>query len=516
MRPTLARTALRQRTSVLPLLLCASVPPVPQPERVVDKLIPKLSATAGLDLGSTVEQRIRLAWQDAWEEQAKDIDELEAADLSSRRRLDLQQLLTDSENVTLSDERAGTTGEQALRADLTRARAVTRDLMRFWRFSTTQTDEFLSVPEGPAADQLLAELDPSKIVTEEEARRQRRRLLLRHQAAGVVEYRIFGEVLARDEVLLDALPGVEQQSFQEAWLQLGGLSNLTGWADELEAEIMEESRAEAMEMQEELERILGDLPEPIAQPIAQSLGVESQLRKRIMELRPDTPNASLYELDADELESKVLELEVQAGEAFWQSWWVPDRVGRFCEAVYYASGALEEGARDASTSCGPWMSLVGSTIRRSGGSLRLGEDELILTDRTVAFPLLLLLVCVGRQGHIEAAAVYAMARAVGTLNLEAIAAHEGFDVSTASDARVVEAEASNTFLPIFDELYKLLKKELEPYVLPLVAVSSFLAFGVPLLLVGLAWSLTTALFIALFDLLGFTGGPPVDPLDFVA
>ena len=145
MRPTLARTALRQRTSVLPLLLCASVPPVPQPERVVDKLIPKLSATAGLDLGSTVEQRIRLAWQDAWEEQAKDIDELEAADLSSRRRLDLQQLLTDSENVTLSDERAGTTGEQALRSDLTRARAVTRDLMRFWRFSTTQTDEFLSV-----------------------------------------------------------------------------------------------------------------------------------------------------------------------------------------------------------------------------------------------------------------------------------------------------------------------------------------------------------------------------------
>ena len=515
MRPTIARTALRQRTSVLPLLFCASVPPVPQPERVVDKLILKLSATAGLDLGSTVEQRIRLAWQDAWEEQAKDIDELEAADLSSRRRLDLQQLLTDSENVTLSDERAGTTGEQALRADLTRARAVTRDLMRFWRFSTTQTDQFLSELEGPAADQLLAELDPEElgeIVTEEEARQQRRRLLLRHQAAGVVEYRIFGEVLARDEVLLDALPGVEQQSFQEAWLQLGGLSNLTGWADEWEAEIVEEARADEMEFREELERILGDMPEPIAQ----SLDFESQLRKRIMELRPDTPNASLYELDADELESKVLELEVEDGKAFWNSWWVPDRVGRFCEAVYYASGALEEGARDASTSCGPWMSLVGSTIRRSGGSLRLGEEEGVLSDRIIAFPLLLLLVCVGRQGHIEAAAVYAMARAVGTLNLEAIAAHEGFDVSTASDARVAEAEASNTYFLIFDELFKLLQKELEPYVLPLVAVSSFLAFGMPLLLVGLAWSLTTALFTALFDLLGFTGGPPVDPLDFVA
>ena len=66
-----------------------------------------------------------------------------------------------------------------------------------------------------------------------------------------------------------------------------------------------------------------------------------------MELRPDTPNASLYELDAGELERKVLELELEAGKAFWNSWWVPDRVGRFCEAVYYASGALEEGARDA-------------------------------------------------------------------------------------------------------------------------------------------------------------------------
>jgi len=119
-----------------PLLLCASVPPVPRPELVVDKLIPELSANAGLELGDTVEQRLRLAWQDAWEEQIKDIDELSEA--SAEQELDLQQLLKDSENVTHS------TGEQAPGADLTRARAVTRELMRFWRFSTTRTDQFLA------------------------------------------------------------------------------------------------------------------------------------------------------------------------------------------------------------------------------------------------------------------------------------------------------------------------------------------------------------------------------------
>ena len=176
----------------------------------------QLASTAGLELGNTVEQRLRLAWQDAWEEQIKDIDELSEA--SPQQELDLQQLLKDSENVTLSDERAGTTGEQALRADLTRARAVTRELMRFWRFSTTRTDQFLAELEGELDSEELAELSGSTgNVTEEEARQQRRRLLQRHQAAGVVEYRIFGEVLARDEVLLDALPGVELQTFQDAW-----------------------------------------------------------------------------------------------------------------------------------------------------------------------------------------------------------------------------------------------------------------------------------------------------------
>ena len=38
-------------------------------------------------------------------------------------------------------------------------------------------------------------------------------------------------------------------------------------------------------------------------------------------------------------------------------------------------GGAPSAGRDASTSCGPWMSLVGSTIRRSGGSLRLGEED---------------------------------------------------------------------------------------------------------------------------------------------
>jgi hypothetical protein len=180
-----------------------------------------------------------------------------------------------------------------------------------------------------------------------------------------------------------------------------------------------------------------------------------------------------------------------------------------------------EGALEPSTSCGPWLSLVGSTIRRSAAQGFAPADG-GLGPETNAFPLLLLLVCVGRQGHIEAAAVYAMARAIGTLNSKAIAAHEGFDVSTAPDARVSEAEASNTIFPIVVELFKLLQKEVGPFALPIFlsfltlgVVSSFLTFGVPLLLLGLAWSSSTELFTALFELLGFTGGAAVDPLVFV-
>lgn len=182
----------------------------------------------------------------------------------------------------------------------------------------------------------LAELRQSAgNVTEEEARQQRRRLLQRHQAAGVVEYRIFGEVLARDEVLLDALPGVELQTFQDAWRQLGGLSNLTRWADQFEAEATE-AAAEEAELMEEMKkaRLL----------FIEEVDVNMPLRDRIMELRPDASNASLYELEYEELERQVLALEVETGEIFWNSWWVPDQIGRFCEAVYYATSALEEGA----------------------------------------------------------------------------------------------------------------------------------------------------------------------------
>ena len=42
-------------------------------------------------------------------------------------------------------------------------------------------------------------------ITNAQARTERRRQLMRHAAAGAVEYRIFGEVLSRDEAVLDAL-----------------------------------------------------------------------------------------------------------------------------------------------------------------------------------------------------------------------------------------------------------------------------------------------------------------------
>ena len=91
--------------------------------------------------------------------------------------------------------------------------------------------------------------------------RQRRRQLQRHAAAGAVEYRIFGEVLSRDDSLLDALPEAAVQPVTEVWRQLGGLANITGWAEDMTAE-MEEVDAEAElpdDFKEELERFFACL-----------------------------------------------------------------------------------------------------------------------------------------------------------------------------------------------------------------------------------------------------------------
>jgi hypothetical protein len=211
--------ALSWRTAA-PLLLCTVAPPAPDLSSIRD-LEQEVGSNLGLGLGPTVGQRLRIAWEAGWEEQANEIEALANDVAVEEPPLDLKQLLKDSENITDSSD--------AQR--LERARAVLRELMRFWRYSTRRTD--LASDSGSVdPDDLEGLYFSGENVTAEDARRQRRRLLQRHRDAGVVEYRIFGEVLARDDALLDALPGAELRTYQQAWRQLGGLTNLTGWADE--------------------------------------------------------------------------------------------------------------------------------------------------------------------------------------------------------------------------------------------------------------------------------------------
>ena len=138
-----------------------------------------------------------------------------------------------------------------------------------------------------------------------------------------------------------------------------------------------------------------------------------------------------------------------------------------------------------------------------------------MARETNAFPVLLLLVSVARQGHIEAVAVYTVARALGVLNAQAISAHEGIGAPTYLDAKVSELEATNTLLPIAFELYELFEKEVGPYLLVFFAFSltvSAVFFLTPIVLFFGAWYATTSGVYSVGDYLLNLGAP--DPLDF--
>ena len=100
------------------------------------------------------------------------------------------------------------------------------------------------------------------------------------------------------------------------------------------------------------------------------------------------------------------------------------------------------------------MRLLAETIRRSSASnfARAASDDGLPED-TNAFPVLLLLISVARLGHVEAVAVYTMARTLGTLNAMAISQHEGGGGSvTYADEKVSKLEASNTLPTIATEV----------------------------------------------------------------
>ena len=167
---------------------------------------------------------LRAAWEDAWSEQLNELASLDAecAALSASTAaldaveadadaLDLVALWKESENAT----------DLGLPERTARARHVTQVLMRFWRSATPRNDNL----EPRMREEIVRE-PMSRAV----ALAERRRQLRRHAAAGVVEYRIFGEVLSRDAAALGALPHAGLVSLESAWRQLGALSNVTGLA----------------------------------------------------------------------------------------------------------------------------------------------------------------------------------------------------------------------------------------------------------------------------------------------
>ena len=204
---------------------------------------------------------------------------------------------------------------------------------------------------------------------------------------------------------------------------------------------------------------------------------------------------------------------MELGITWWQQWWVPAGLKRFCDSAYYGSTAFTAGVEAPGGACGPWLTLLAKTIKRSESAAVASADAEDAPE-TNAFPLLLLLVCVFRQGNIEAPAVYSLARALSTLNARALAAHEGFGESAYLDAKVSETESTNTLLPIAVELYGLLEKEVFPYVLGFGLLGIFLSVGVPVGIIGVLWWSTSAGLNTVIDFFLHEGAFTPDPLDF--
>lgn len=147
-----------------------------------------------------------------------------------------------------------------------------------------------------------------------------------------------------------------------------------------------------------------------------------------------------------------------------------------------------------------WMVLLADTLRRSASN-RLGEGY----SGSNLFPLLLLAVPVARQGHVEAAAVYVLARLLGSLNAETLRNAEGFGGGTVFPERdVALVEAMNTEQTIVSEALALFESYFASYSVETYAL--YLVLSLPLLVLLLvASAVTDAL-----DRLASYGAP--DPL----
>jgi len=227
----------------------------------------------------------------------------------------------------------------------------------------------------------------------------------------------------------------------------------------------------------------------------------------------------------------------QVDEPWWEQKWCPlplrdlmrkstfGAIARFSHFLNSASNrssyGFEKGqalvAKEIESGIGPtstaWLAALGLILRRSGYYVDEVSGDL---SRVNFFPLLLLILAVARQGNVEAAAVYIIARTLGNMNAEALARYEGFDSPTFADERTSTAEASNTFVPIFLEAAGQLEEYAPNLIGPLFTIFFFgflqalvvfgLTIGLPL---WLAWQGVSAIFGVVVP------PPPVyDPLDF--
>ena len=331
------------------------------------------------------------------------------------------------------------------------ARDVTQQLMRYWRYATPANDD---IDEELRADILLRDE-----MTRESALAERRRQLRRHAAAGCVEYRIFGEVLSRDAAALEALDA-ELQTLWGAWRQLGGVARQTGWAEELEAAIKEQEAA-----------------------------------RRLLE------------------DEQGLLARVGNGSAPWQRWWVLPPLRHACDSAVCAGYAFAEGAKQQPATPSqqptrgggiPWLALLGETLKRSSSS-RVNEQR-----ESNLFPLLLMAVPIARQGHTEAAAVYVLARTLGSLNAAALRRREGFGESTFPERDVSLVEGMNTEQKIVAEALALFEQYFASY--SVETYSLYFLFSLPIVLPLLLLYIASEAAVDVVGLLSAVGRP--DPLDF--
>lgn len=329
-----------------------------------------------------------------------------------------------------------------------KARDVTQSLMHFWRTATPRNDNLDSYVRDEVARGTM---------TRAVALAERRRQLTRHAEAGLVEYRIFGEVLSRDAMVLDLLPHAGQVSLESAWRQLGAVGNRTGFAAQLS--------------------------------------------------RLDEHNEDVHVRTSRWIAERCILTRIDNGTATWQRWWVVPPIQRGVSTLTRCWAAYAGGVCNGTADPGGWVAALGDVCLASTPN----RFDSTVQDSNL-FPLLLLLLPVARQGHVEAAAIYVIARHLGSLNSDALAAREGFVPAANPERDVSAVENYNTEQAILSELLALFDRYFASY-----SVETYVLYAIgslPLVLGALLWWLSNEILgVALQLALGLFGAP-ADPLAF--